>query len=857
VQAGDSIGPYSIIEPLGAGGMGQVYRARDTRLAREVALKQLSDPALENDVARRRVLREARAAAALSHPNIATIYDVLETPHGLIIVMEYVPGESLAARLRRGPLHIDEALQFAGQIAEALSDAHEHGVIHRDLKPANIQLAPGGKAKILDFGIARSAPDPANQSGFDDAPTEAGMVIGTPDYMAPEQLVGGRADQRSDVYGLGVVLFEMLTGHPPFPHADFLGNALAVFERGVPHVSHLAPHVPAEISAVVARAVARDPKDRFQTAAEFNSALDHAMEARGNARTVIAQPLVPWRTRHRPAAIAAVVLLSAIAAAIALWTQPWSSPVSAHSSVVGVLPFRNQSGDARNDPLVVGLSDAVAKRLASVRSLRVLPLDETREAFRATPDSATVARSLGAAFVVEGLLQRNGETLDVNLFLVAEDGRRRPAGRYSADVGRLFELHRRVVDGLTAALNQEGAIRGPSEPAPAPPTANQEAFADYAQARVFLERPDVPGNLDHAIRLFQSAIAKDNRFAQAYAGLGDAYWAQFRETNDPDWTVKARAANLDALRIDPAQPEVRMALAVMYQGLGRADEASEELRQVLALQPRSDNAHLVLARVHADRGEWDLAIAEAKAAIALRPNYWRNHAELGDTLMRAGRLENAAAAYRRLIELQPDSPRGYQRLGTVLQVAGRLDEALESYQKAASIRPSWGTYSNMGTLHYWRGDNKQAVDAYERAIALAPNQPELYANLGDALQRLGQSSRAAENYRRAIEQVQKLLAIRERDPLNLAALALYEAKLGRRAPAAASIRQAAALSPQDGEVLYVRAVVHALAGESRAACGALAEALVHGKSEVEVRHADELKVLKGCPAYESIIGPAK
>lgn len=862
MNVGDNIGPYLIRELLGAGGMGEVYRARDTRLAREVALKRLSDPALGSDVARRRVLREARAAAALSHPNIATIFDVLDTPEGLIIVMEYVPGETLAARLRRGPLPVDEAMRVAGQIAEALSEAHEHGVIHRDLKPANIHLTPGGKAKILDFGIARSAPDPANpQPASDDVGTEAGQIIGTPGYMAPEQLAGGRGDQRTDIYGLGILLFEMLTGRRPFAQSDFLGNALAVFEGPVPRVSDLAPHVPADISALVARAMARDPKDRFPTARELSAAVNGAIHGLSDAQTAIVQslpvPPPPWRLRYRAAGVAAAALLLATAVGILLWTQPWSSPVSAHSSVVGVLPFQNQSGDAANDALVVGLSEAVAKRLASVRSLRVLPLDETREAARTVKDSAAVARTVGAALVVEGALQRTGEKLDVNVVLVGEDGRRRPAGRYSGDVDRLFELHRRVAEGLTAALNQEGAIRGASEPEPAPPTSNQEAFADYAQARVFLERPDVPGNLDHAIRLFQSAIAKDGRFALAYAGLGEAYWAQFRETSDPGWTVKAQAANLDALRVDPAQPEVRMALAVMYQGFGRLDEATEELRQALALQPRSDNAHLVLARIHADRGEWDGAVAEARAAIALRPTYWRNHAELGDTLMRSGRLEEAMAAYRRLIELQPDSARGYQRLGTVLQAAGRLDDALKAYETAASIRPSWGTYSNMGTLYYWRGDNAKAVGAYERAIALAPNQPDLYANLGDALQKLGQTGRAADNYSRAVEEVRKLLAVKENDPLNLAALALYQAKLGQRAAASASISKAGGLSPQDGEVLYISAVVHALAGEVPAACGAIAEALAHGKSAEELRHADELNSLRGCPAYDRVMAPGK
>ncbi len=868
MNPGDQVGPYLVVELIGAGGMGEVYRARDTRLARQVALKRLSDGSLGSEVARRRVLREARAAAALSHASIATIYDVLDTPDGLVIVMEYVRGETLASRLRRGPLALDEALAYGAQIADALTDAHDHGIIHRDLKPANIHLTPEGKAKILDFGIARSVADADTRTG---STASGGQIVGTPGYMAPEQLAGGRGDARTDVYGLGLLLFEMLTGQRPFNRSDLVGNALAVFEGRAPKVLAAAPHVPADVSDLVARALERDPDDRFPSASAVAAALGHAIRGLGNAETATGPAPAARRRPVRPRVVAAIaaLLLCAVVAGL-VWVQPWTTPVSAQSAVIGVLPFRNRSGDVTNDPLVAGLRDAVAKRLASVRSLGILPFRDVSEAIAdirlkrgvdrpidETREAAAVARTLDAAFVVEGSLQRTGGTLRVDVELIGEDGVRRPAGRHTGDVARLFDLHRRVAEGVTAALNQEDAVRGNPAPVAAPPTSNQEAFADYAQARVFLERPDVPGSLQHAIDLLNKAIVRDRQFALAYAALGEAYWAQFLETRDPAWTTKSQAANLDALRIDPAQPEVRMALAVMYQGQGRLNEATEELRQVLALQPRSDNAHVVLSKIHADKGEWDTAVAEAHTAIRLRPNYWRNHAQLGDTLMRAGRLDGAIAAYRRLTELQPDSARGYQRLGTVLQTAGRLDEALANYEKAAAIRPSWGTYSNMGTLHYWRGDNAKAADAYRRAIELAPNQADLYANLGDALQKLGQKARAADNYRHAISEIRKSLGVKANDSLNLAALALYQAKLGLAAAAASSVEQAVTLSPQVGEVLYVRAVVHALAGETGPACNAVSEAIAHGKSAVEVAHADELKSLKGCAAYERIVAPAK
>ena len=447
------------------------------------------------------------------------------------------------------------------------------------------------------------------------------------------------------------------------------------------------------------------------------------------------------------------MLLVAVALATTWqWIRDSGVPAaSAHGSVVAVLPFKNNTADPMNDPIALGLTEGIANRLASLKSMRVLSLEESRDAARSAPDPVRAARTLGAGFVVDGELRRSGQSLDVDVSLVNVDGQRQPAGRYTGDVGQAFELHRRIAEGLTAALAQAGAVSSPVPPQPAPPTSNQQAFADYAQARLFLERPDVPLHLDHAIRLFQSAIAKDARFALAYAGLGQAYWAQYRETQQAEWTSKATAAILDALRIDPDQPEVRISLAIMYQGIGRPDAAQEELRKVIAAQPRNDDAHRLLAGISIDRGQWDDAVAELHQAIELRPNYWRNHSELGYASYRAGRLDDAIKAYQRVVELQPDSARGLHMLGTVYQSAGRTAEALDNYAKANAINPSAGTYSNIGTTHFWAGDYARAADAYQRAIALAPNQPDLHANLGDALLKLGQRTRAKASYRTAVQ----------------------------------------------------------------------------------------------------------
>ncbi|MEX2272200.1 MAG: protein kinase [Vicinamibacterales bacterium] len=849
MNPGDSIGPYVIHSSLGAGGMGRVYRARDTRLGRDVALKQLSDRSLTSDVARRRVLQEARAAAGLSHPNIATIFDVLDTDDGPTIVMEYVPGESLARYIARGALPAARSLEIASQIAGGLVEAHARGIVHRDLKPANIQITPEGKAKILDFGVARLTASDADQGTTVTADSKTGRIVGSPAYMAPEQLNGEHADQRSDIYAVGVLLYEMLTGHRPFPSLDLLGSALAVLKGAARPVGEAAPGTPPAVSALVKRAMAKDPSDRFQTAGELARELQLASKALGDATTTLVSVRTVSRRSTRMA-IAAIAFLILAGAGWAWRRNADERVVSAPGSVFAVLPFRNTTADPLNDAIAVGLTDAVANRLSSLESIRVLSLDDSREVAKsAKGDAVSAAKSLGATFVVEGDLARAGQMLDVSVTLAGANGERRPVGHYTGEIGQALDLHRRIAQGVIAALSEVKAVPARVVPNPAP-TSNQEAFADYAQARLYLERPD---DVDHAVTLFQSAISKDDRFALAYAGLGQAYWSKYGQTKDTVWTTKATAAIMDALRIDPRQPEVHLSLAVMYHGLGRFDDAEKELRDVLRMQPWNDDAHRLLAGVHIDRSEWDAAVTELRRAIALRPYYWRNHSELGYAHYRAGRIDEAITAYARAVQLQPDSASALAMLGTALQSAGRLPEALANYTKANEVRPRWSTESNIATIHFWNEEYAKAEEAYQRAIRLAPNMAGLHANLGDTLVKLGQRERARASYRRAVEEIRKQLAVNEKDAQNVARLALYLAKLEDQAGADAAAESALALNPEDGQVVYNAAMIDALANRQAEACGRLAKAVALGTSLEIIRHADELRALKGCQTYDQIV----
>jgi tetratricopeptide (TPR) repeat protein len=413
-------------------------------------------------------------------------------------------------------------------------------------------------------------------------------------------------------------------------------------------------------------------------------------------------------------------------------------------------------------------------------------------------------------------------------------------------------LPQRVAEGLADALptslstaDRRRLLR--------PPTSDADALADYTQARGFLDRRDVPGNLQRSVALFQSATRRDPTFALAQAGLGEAYWALYDVTRAREWTDKARDAIAEALRLDPDQPGVHYSLALIYHGTGRAEEALGQVRQALILQPGGDDAHRLLARLLADQGRSEEAVAEARRAIDLRPGYWGGYSALGSLYLQIGRLPEAAAAFRRVTELQPDNAWGFQQLGTALHMAGDTEGALSNYERALRLMPDPKAWGNVGAIHYAQGRLRLAARAFEESARLDPNSPPAQRNLGDTYRRLGQEAKARESYRRAVRLVEEALRVNPRDARALAMLAVYEAKLGRHAEARGHVQEALALGAGSAEVHYRAAVVYALGGRRGPAVEALEHALRNGYSLVLAQGDEDLAGLRTTEAYAALV----
>ncbi|HET9834538.1 MAG TPA: protein kinase [Vicinamibacterales bacterium] len=848
---GRKIGRYTITARLGSGGMGHVYLAEDEKLERRVAVKALREDRAAGPEGLERLLREARAAAALNDPHIAAIYDVLEPTDGTTappcIVMEYVEGETLSDRLRRGHMSIPDALRIGEQIALALAAAHKQGIVHRDLKPANLRLRTDGHVKVLDFGLARIMPaattaaPTVDRSGHSQS-QPVHPVAGTPGYMSPEQTLGRPPQPATDIFSFGVVLFQMITGRRPFHGDDFLSAAVAMMTTRMPRLGEFAPDVPVALETLVARMLAKEPLER-PTAENVAAELERLSEIEFFDRAPAA---LTW-SRRIAAGAGALILVAGVG--FGGWRLLRPGPQS--RPTIAVLPLTNISGDHTKDYLGVGIAETLTTSLSRVSGVSVITRTNLNDVPRGA-DIRTIARDLGATLILQGTMQQSGDRLRVNAKLLRADGSSAWSGDVEDSSSDLFALESRLATSIIAGLS----INVPSKEQTAavtPPTRNPEALEAYWQGLAeFDHTADEPAGFDRAISSFQRAVSLEPQFSLAYAAMGNAYRSKARATNDPALLDEATSQILEAVRIDPTQSETRLALANLYNQRGRSAAAVDELGRVLAQQPSNDNAHRLLGDVLIGQGHMEEGLSELNRAVALRPQYWRNQQSLGMALLRAGKLKEAIETFSRFAQLKPDEPWPYQQLGAAYQTLGDNARARQNYERSIALNPNASSYTNLATILYAEGKYQEAARTYEQAIRLLPKRALYRRNLGDTYLKLGRPADARAAYEKAVELAEDALHVNPNDAVTLSQLAVYEAKLERRREAEGHIGQAAKLSPTSADVLYRHAVVLALIGKADEALQKLSEAISHGYSRQLAREDDDLSSVRSLPAFQRL-----
>ena len=867
------VGPYRVVERLGAGGMGEVYLAEDTRLGRQVALKRLSDASLGDAEARSRILREAGAAATLNHPNVGAIYDVIDSGGRAYIVMEFVPGESLAEQVQHsGPMPVDRVVQIGVQLCDALAEAHRHNIIHRDLKPANIRITPDGRAKVLDFGLARRPSPIAAVAGRSREAVEhslalaEGQLVGTPTYMAPEVLLGQAADTRSDIYSLGVTLFELAVGKPPFEGSNVMSIALAVLTDPPPPITTM---LPGGLGDIVAKCMARDQSQRYQSVVALRRDLASLSAALSDRET---GPFhVPSSIRERLFGVgasqasrrtvmwgvgAAGVLVGIATVMTADLWRGAPAVVASGPPVVAVMALPTVSDTPANANLGVGVAAEIGGYLANVaRDATIVTSNAGLPTEVQKAGVFTAGTELGATYVVPVLVQVQSGRVQMNAQLIRASSQAvlgSATERGTLGDTAFFDVQERLAARLAALLQTQLQLRTAQSPQPpAPPgtaVSTVNDFAEYSAGIAMLTRRFVEGNVARAVTTLEGVVARSPGFAAAHSGLSRAYLTTFRENpRAPGAVEKAIASARRAVDLDQNDTRGLEALALAYQAAGRVPEAEQALRSALARLPRSDDLHRTLGDVLVRSERVDAGLEQLREAVRLRPDYAQNQTTLGLALYSRGRYDAAVAPLQRAAELLPDDPLAQQRLASAHHQAGRLDDALRHYRESSRLGGTASGLSNMATLLYRQGKFDEALTGYEQSLKLRPDSYTTWRSKGDTLKRLGRPDEAAAAWRQAAILAESALAANAANVQARGFLAVCRAKLGEDAAARSLAAQALKEAPQNPEIIYRNAVVATLTGRLDEGRTFLDRALKAGYSASEAAIDDDLRALGSAP----------
>jgi serine/threonine protein kinase/tetratricopeptide (TPR) repeat protein len=694
---GRTVAHYRVTAAIGAGGMGEVYRATDTKLGREVALKVLPAEVAADPERLDRFRREAMALAALDHPGIVTVHSVEEADGIHFLTMQLVEGEPLGALIPEGGMPLDRLLAIGSELAEALSSAHEKGIVHRDLKPANVMVSESGRVKILDFGLAKLGAAPAADSGESDletlAQTRAGVVMGTVPYMSPEQVQGKQVDARSDIFSFGVMLYEMASGRRPFIGESMMDLGSAILRDSPPSLATLRADLPEALMQVVSRCLEKEPAARFQSMREVRDALT-ALSTGGEDQAVSGRHRRP---RGRALLVAAgIAILLGLGAYLVVRSgvagSAWHAEETASAPRIRslvVLPLDNYSGDSSQDYFAEGMTDELTTDLARISQLRVISRGSAMQ-FKGEnrPPAPEIAKLLDVDAIVEGSVLREGDRVRITAQLIDARADRhlwaKSFERQSKDILALqAELASAIADEIHVQLTPAEQSRLGSAA-----SVNPEAYDAYLKGRYFFNRPS-DENLQKAIARFEEAIALSPDFAPAYSGLSDAYlWAGYNEgfLTASEARPKAKSAATKAVQLDDQSAEAHASLAtfkLFYEY--DWDGCEKEYRRAIALNPNYAFAYDQFALALAFQGRFDESIAASRRAAELDPQNPQIPIDALFAWTWKGDYEAAKTQARKSSELDPTYFFGPLAEGWIDIQAGKLSEAIPHLRKAKGM----------------------------------------------------------------------------------------------------------------------------------------------------------------------------
>jgi serine/threonine protein kinase/Flp pilus assembly protein TadD len=700
LAASTRLGPYEILGSLGAGGMGEVYRARDTRLERDVAVKVLPERLAHDPAALARFQREARAVAALPHPNVVAVYDYGVEQGMPFVVMELLEGETLGRHLKRSPLDWRGALAVAAAVADGVAAAHAKGIVHRDLKPENVYLTAAGGVKVLDFGLARLekvSPAPGPLSATVTFETQQGALLGTVSYMSPEQVRGLHADARSDVFALGCVLFEMVAGQRPFPGQTTADVMVAILHEPPPRLSESGRSRPAALDRVIARCLEKDPARRFPSAAELAAAL----------RAVPLDPAAADSVRQH---------------AGDTLTDTAARPAGAS---VAVLPFVNMSSDPENEYFSDGLAEELINVLGKVEGLRVASRTSAFAFKGKNEDVRRIGRQLNVRTVLQGSVRKSGNRLRISAQLGnAADGFQLWSETYNRQLEDVFAIQDEIAECIARALRVLLTEKDKQALERRPMAADVRAYEYYLRGMQLFHQLRRQA-LEAAVEMFTQTIEIDPCYARAHAGLADCYSSLYTYWNvRGDVVARADAASRKALELEPELAEAHTARGVTLALLKRYAEARQEFEAAIRLDPNLFEARYLYGRACMAEGRLEEAARLFAEASRLRPEDYQALLLGAAVLAGLGRKAESEVSYRRgvqaaeaYLKLYPDSARALYLGATGWCQLGERARALEWARRALAVDPDESmTLYNVACVYSLLGQTEDAIDTLSRAV---------------------------------------------------------------------------------------------------------------------------------------------
>jgi serine/threonine protein kinase/Flp pilus assembly protein TadD len=723
---GKTILHYNILEKLGEGGMGIVYKAEDIKLKRIVALKFLPPYVTSSAEDLARFNQEAQSAAALNHPNICTIYAIEEAKEGVFIAMEYIDGITLNKKIGGSPLKVNDAISWAVQVGEALQEAHNNGIVHRDIKSENIMINSKNQVKVMDFGLAKLKGSIKL--------TRSSTTAGTLAYMAPEQIKGEEIDARSDIFSFGVVFYEMLTGRLPFAGEHDASMMYSILNDEPEPLQKYVPEISSDILHIINRALEKDPEDRYQSVKDIVIELRRMQKRTGNvSRKIINepprqpvlekkidlsnghsdQPTKPIPTQ-RPAGkkklvigLSAAGLIAVLIIAALLLFNKTSEPSVAKS--IAVLPFKNLNSDKNDEYFSDGITEDITVELSQIADLKVIARNSVMKYKNSDASIKEIGTDLGVSSILEGSIQKEGNQVRIVAQLIdVNTGKYLWAGTYDKELTRIFDIQsdvsKQIANALKSKLTPEEITKIDKQP-----TGNITAYQFYLKGRDYYYRYNKDAN-ENAIDLFKKALALDPGYALAYAGFGDCYGQRVQKFGYPtEWNDSALTAAKKAISLDPK-------LAEGYKALGLAQF---------------------------NKGWMKLALESNKAAIKLNPNYWPAIGNIGVNDEMIGDLAIAVSWDVKANQLNPIGSIGYIELARVYFLLNDFQNAEKQLNFVLNMQPDFIlAYETFAQMHFDQGNNQQVIKDCEKALSITPDEPITLRCLSLAYMNLGNYDKA-------------------------------------------------------------------------------------------------------------------